>query len=142
MYLKLDFYLLLMDIKSIVSFAIGCFFLVWLIIFSIPITTFTEEMTETLEECRDRIVDEIPSLINDTDNLDKTLDEYCNPQKGGFANISKFANWLNKNIVAWIFVSFFITLAFFIVLLFAIGLIVWILFIIQASENSGFSQSI
>ena len=131
-----------MDIQEIASFVIGIFIVVWLVIFLIPFTTFTEEMTETIEECRNRIINELPSLVNDTDNLDKTLNEYCNPQKGGFANIPKFANWLNNNIVAWIFVSFFMTIAFFIILILITVIIILIFLAIKVSENQGVSYGV
>jgi len=129
-----------MDIKEIASFIIAGFIVVWLLIFFIPINTFKEEMVETVEECQNRIINELPGLINDTDNLDKTLDEYCNPEKGGFARIPEFAKWLNENIIAWFFLSFFMAIAFFIIILLFGGLIALIIGIINmsnASNNQG-----
>lgn len=97
--------------------------MIWRLIFFIPINAFVGDVVETVEQCRDRILNELHSAINNTDEIDKVVDENCNPEKGGFAKIPKFSKLLQENIINWFILSLFLTIDLYMVIAIIVGLI-------------------
>jgi ABC-type antimicrobial peptide transport system permease subunit len=117
-----------MGIKAMPPLIGFTFIGLWIFIFLIPFIAFTQSTLETVEECRDRILEELPNTINNTENMDKVLDKECNPKTGGFAKIPEFANWLNNNLIAWFFVSFLLAVVLYVILVILIGFIALIIY--------------
>jgi predicted PurR-regulated permease PerM len=113
-----------MDIKAILS-GLGISFIgIWMLIFLAPINSFTQQITESVEECQSRIIQELPNTIDNTDELNKIVDDHCNPDKGSFAKVNEFAEWAQQSLVEWLIVSFFVAAILYVFLFILIGLLI------------------